>query len=74
MLPVSFDECLQVVIMTICNMSLETQVPNVAGRDIEELLSALGAVRHDPSEGFRSQLRELSEYLEVPHVLDRIEE
>lgn len=31
-------------------------------------------VRHDPSEGFRSQLRELSEYLEVLHVLDRIEE
>ncbi|MHB9002780.1 MAG: DUF6036 family nucleotidyltransferase [Coriobacteriia bacterium] len=29
-------------------------------------------VRHDPSEDFRSQLRELAEYLGVLHVLERI--
>ncbi|MBU4557336.1 MAG: hypothetical protein KJ747_10745 [Actinobacteria bacterium] len=31
-------------------------------------------IRHDPSEGFRSQLRGLAEYLGVPNVLDSIEE
>jgi len=30
-------------------------------------------IRHDPSEGFRLQLRGLVEYLGVPHVLDRSE-
>ncbi|MDP2232985.1 MAG: hypothetical protein Q8K89_05065 [Actinomycetota bacterium] len=58
---------------------------DVGGRHVTDLVALLPTeqemefalrwvVRHDPSEGFRSQLRELADYLGVPCVLDRIEE